>query len=227
MLVTWPFVMLLLDVWPLNRIQLSISNLPLPTLKKLGLEKLLFLLFATISSVVTVVVQHGAMAKTEIVPVSDRFGNAILACTRYLQQTVWPSKLAVFYPFPTSFPPAELAVAIGILVAIYALGIQQARTHPFVIVGWLWFLGTLVPVIGLVQVGAQARADRYMYLPLIGIFFALSWSLPVSVIQRHRINKAFTDSRTKDTKSWLVRPRFPPGPWLKRGHARRCELMTR
>ncbi len=190
MLVTWPLVMLLLDFWPLGRTTPGGGRWEMGDGKiwgRLGREKLPFLLLAIISSVVTVAVQHGAMAKTEIVPVGDRCGNAILAVTHYLQQTVWPAKLAVFYPFPTSFPPAELAVAIGILVAISVLGVRLARTHPFVIVGWLWFLGTLVPVIGLVQVGAQARADRYTYLPLIGVFLALSWSLPFLVLQRPRL----------------------------------------
>ncbi len=190
MLVTWPFVMLLLDFWPLNRIDpnaIGWSAAFRKAGKALVLEKLPFFALAALSSGVTVVVQHGAMAQTELLPIGDRAANATLAVTRYLEQTVWPTKLAVFYPFPTNFPLAELAVASGIFIAVLTYCLRQARTQPWVIVGWLWFLGTLVPVFGLVQVGAQARADRYTYLPLIGIFFALSWSLLHVRLQGHRI----------------------------------------
>ena len=180
MLVTWPFVMLLLDFWPLGRWRMADGKV----WKQLVVEKLPFLLLAVISSAITLAVQQGAMAKTEIVPIGDRFCNAVLACANYLQQTAWPAKLAVFYPFPTSFPAVEFSVAIGVLVAIFILVIRLARSHPFLIVGWLWFVGTLVPVIGLVQVGAQARADRYTYLPLIGVFFALSWGLHWLIMRR-------------------------------------------
>ena len=210
MLVTWPFVMLLLDYWPLRRAGVAdgrwkmedgktkTKTTPHPTLSPneaerakqrvlhLVLEKFPFLLLAGISSAITLAVQQGAMAKTEIVPIGDRFCNAVLACANYLQQTAWPAKLAVFYPFPTTFPATEFAIAAGVLIALFVLSIRSVRTHPFVIIGWLWFIGTLVPVIGLVQVGAQARADRYTYIPLIGVFIALSWGLHWLTVQRLR-----------------------------------------
>lgn len=192
MLVTWPFVMLLLDFWPLNRISLESKVFSLKSWRlnqKLLLEKLPFLLLTIVSSIITLVVQRGAMAKTELLAVEDRLGNAILAYANYLGQTAWPAKLAVFYPFPEHFPVVKFSIAIAILIAISVMAIRLARQHPYMIIGWLWFLGTLVPVIGLVQVGAQARADRYTYLPLIGIFFALSWGLTGLVAQRLWLEK--------------------------------------
>jgi len=188
MLVTWPFVMLLLDFWPLRRFELSTPNpqpstlnFHLSSLQSLVLEKLPFFALAALSAAVTLMVQHGAMTNTELLPLGARVANALLAVTQYLQQTVWPANLAVFYPLPTSLPPGQLVAAGALLGGITALAVRWARRHPPVLVGWLWFLGTLVPVIGLVQVGAQARADRYTYLPLIGIFLAVSWSLPLLV----------------------------------------------
>lgn len=180
MLVTWPFVMLLLDFWPLNRITQKPKIFSLESWKanqKLVSEKIPFFVLTILSSSITLIVQRGAMAKTELVTGSDRVSNAILAYTNYLQQTVWPTKLAVFYPFPTNIPVIELGIAIIVLIVISTLAIRLARSQPFVLIGWLWFLGTLLPVIGLVQVGAQARADRYTYLPLIGIFCTLIWGL--------------------------------------------------
>ena len=195
MLVTWPFVMLLLDFWPLRRIDLSTLDSRLSTLKPLVLEKLPFFALAITSCVVTVIVQSDAVAQTELVPVSDRLGNAALAYVAYLGQAVWPVHLAVFYPFPLELPPRQIIAAVVVLLMISAATLRLRQTHPFAITGWLWYIGTLMPVIGLVQVGSQARADRYTYLPLIGIFIMVAWSLG-ALVQAHARLKWFVSIAT-------------------------------
>jgi protein O-mannosyl-transferase len=177
MLVTWPFVLVLLDFWPLRRMDLATHEARRTTFKPLLLEKLPFLALAITSCVVTVIVQSDALAKTELVPLSARLGNAVLAYVDYLGQTLWPAGLAVFYPFPLELTARRIIAASAVLLVISAATLRLSRTQPYVIMGWLWYLGTLVPVIGLVQVGSQARADRYTYLPLIGIFIMMAWGL--------------------------------------------------
>lgn len=170
MLVTLPFVMLLLDWWPLRRLQPS-------TVPRLLLEKTPFFILTAISSWVTFHVQKqgGAMAGTEGFPLASRAGNALVAYVRYLGKTVWPQDLAVFYPHPGSWPGWMVVAAAVLLLGISALVVFKARMYPYLLVGWLWFLGMLVPVIGIVQVGIQAMADRYTYLPLIGVFLPVAW----------------------------------------------------
>jgi tetratricopeptide (TPR) repeat protein len=169
MLVTLPFVLILLDYWPLRR------QLPL---RSLVVEKLPLFALVIASSIVTFIVQRqgGAMSALDVMPISLRIGNAIVSYATYLWKTVWPANLAVFYPFPREISPAAIAGALVVLVAISVLAWRVARTRPYVPVGWLWYLGTLVPVIGLVQVGTQAMADRYTYVPLIGIAIAVAWT---------------------------------------------------
>lgn len=170
MLVTLPFVLLLLDYWPLKRFQLS-------TLWRLLLEKLPFFLLSIASSFITIRAQRsgGAVVPANLVPFTSRMGNALISYFRYLRKTVWPDDLAVFYPY-TVTPPLWQVVAAGIfLTAISILAVVLIRRRPYLWIGWLWFLGTLVPVIGLVQVGGQSMADRYSYVPLIGIFIMLVW----------------------------------------------------
>ena len=165
MLVTLPFVLLLLDFWPLQRNQL---------LWRLGVEKWPFFLLAAASCVVTVIAQRAeAIAPLAKYSLGVRFENVVTAYVRYLYKAIWPTKLAVFYPL---IPPAWPAVVLsaGVLAAV-SLWVWRAKSQPYLLVGWLWFLGTLVPVIGWVQVGDQALADRYTYFPLIGIFFAGVW----------------------------------------------------
>ncbi|MGB7748195.1 MAG: tetratricopeptide repeat protein [Verrucomicrobiia bacterium] len=186
MLVTLPFVMLLLDYWPLGRIAdcgLRIAdskNTPVraaqgSTLHQLLLEKWPFFLLAALSSTVTFLAQRNeAVASLAKVPLTLRLENAILAYGTYLLKAIWPTRLAVFYPLPKHITwPLTTTVATALLL-ISATAWLERRRNPWVLVGWLWFLGTLVPVIGLVQVGDQAMADRYSYFPLIGIFIALA-----------------------------------------------------
>jgi hypothetical protein len=185
MLVTWPFVLLLLDFWPLQRIARFRVKTPKPsalpsagpTLRHLIFEKLPFFALAIASSVITFIAQRGSdtMSPVSYLPISDRIGNALVSCVRYLGKMFWPEQLAFFYPYH-AWADWQVAGAGALLVVITLTAVWQMRRRPFLLVGWLWFLGTLVPVIGLVQVGLQAMADRYSYIPLIGPFVMIVWS---------------------------------------------------
>lgn len=185
MLVTWPFVMLLLDVWPLKRIGPSALNAQLSTLKKLAIEKLPFLALSLIFCAITLVVQHGAgaVSGTNKIGLAERLTNAVMSYVRYLGHTLWPADLAVIYPHPAAhyatdrWPVGLVVLAAVGLVVISFLCLRVWRSRPYFAVGWFWYMGTLVPVIGLVQVGEQAMADRYTYLPLIGPVIALVWAV--------------------------------------------------
>jgi len=176
MLVTVPFVLLLLDLWPLRRAEFPIKNQK-SQIKSLLVEKIPFFIISAISCVVTVVAQgHGeAISSVETVSVPHRLSNAAISCVAYLKQTIWPTSLSVFYRRSVEFPPGIVLGCALLLLAITVLTLRFARSRPYLLVGWCWFLGMLVPVIGLVQVGNQARADRYTYLPLIGVFIAVVW----------------------------------------------------
>ena len=171
MAVTMPFVLLLLDYWPLDRWARG--------RRRLLLEKLPFLAMAIALSVVAFIVQResGSMVATETIAWSARAQNAVWSYLAYLGLAVWPAGLAAFYPHPEgSLPSGRVAASAVLLLAVTAgLFAGRARLRPQ-LVGWLWYLGTLVPVIGLVQVGTQAMADRYAYVPLIGIFVAVAWT---------------------------------------------------
>ena len=165
-LVTLPFLLLVLDVWPLRRTARGA--------RALAVEKLPFLALAAAASAVTLAVQGEAIATGETFPLAVRLGNAVLSYARYLGLFFWPAKLAVFHPLdPAAVTPAAVAAAAGLLLAVSAAALALARARPYLVTGWLWYLGTLVPVIGLVQVGAQAMADRYAYVPFAGLALAL------------------------------------------------------
>jgi hypothetical protein len=174
MLVTLPFVLLLLDFWPLGRVSFQTrSNLP----KLIG-EKVPLLILAAMSSVVTVIVQQsgGAMAGLTAVPVAYRIANAFITYFTYMRRMVWPSGLAVLYPLEKAVTDGWLVAAFA-LIAFSILSICAAQRRPYILVGWFWYVGTLVPVIGLIQVGRQASADRYTYVPLIGLFLIFAFGL--------------------------------------------------
>jgi protein O-mannosyl-transferase len=187
MLVTWPFVMLLLDVWPLRRVELSILNSPprqseamagqLPTILRLVREKLPFFALSAASSVVTFLVQHGwgAVVPLDRVPLGLRLLNVPVSYLRYLGNLIWPTDLAVIYPYVRGWPVGIVLGALLLLGGATLLVLWQRRKRPYLLTGWAWFLGTLVPVIGLVQVGNQSIADRYTYLPSLGIFILAVW----------------------------------------------------
>lgn len=186
MLVTLPFVLLLLDYWPLGRWPTEEAGTgtrqPAPyeanvTVAQLVMEKLPFLVFAATSSVVTFLVQRSCKAVMDLekLPLSARIGNAFVSYVRYIGKMLWPTDLSVLYPHPLRWPLPVVAGAVLLLVCVSVLVVWAARRRRYLLVGWLWYLGTLVPVIGLVQVGGQSIADRYTYIPLIGLFIMVGW----------------------------------------------------
>lgn len=186
MLVTWPCVMLLLDFWPLRRIELANLNSQISTLRKLLVEKLPFFALVIASSVVTYLVQKtgGAVESLGRLSLEVRLENAVVAYARYLGKALWPAELSVVYPHPGSWPGWVIAGAALVVLAISAGAIKLRNRQPQLLVGWLWYLGTLVPVIGLVQVGSQSIADRYTYLPMIGVGIAFVWTVAALVEAR-------------------------------------------
>ncbi len=178
MLVTLPFVLLLFDWWPLRRVNLQLDTATLNRVRPLLVEKIPFLLLAAVSSAITMYAQSvgGAVRSFDQYPLSDRAMNAVVSYAKYLQKTIWPVELSVRYPHPGSTLSGwAVLLAVFILVAVTIAAIRWGRSRPYVLVGWLWYLGTLVPVIGLVQVGDQAMADRYTYVPLLGVFIVVAW----------------------------------------------------
>jgi tetratricopeptide (TPR) repeat protein len=177
MLVTLPLVLLVLDYWPLSRIGGHRSGtgrqLLIPVLEKVPLIAL-----SAVSSIITFLVQKGAVGRTEELPILERMNNAVVSYVLYLRQMLWPVDLAVFYPHPENrLPLWEIAFCLLLLVCITCVAIALRKKRPYLITGWLWYLGMLVPVIGLVQVGWQGRADRYTYLPQIGLYIATTWAV--------------------------------------------------
>jgi tetratricopeptide (TPR) repeat protein len=183
MLVTLPCVLLLLDYWPLRRwrpgpVAAPEPGTPAVPLGRLVLEKVPLFALVLASCAVTCFAQTKALAPITMFPLGVRVANALLAYVEYLGKMLWPLHLAVYYPHPGSEVSAVQAVGAGLFLAVVTLLVLvPGRRWPYLAVGWLWYLGTLVPVIGLVQVGNQALADRYTYVPLIGIFLALTWGV--------------------------------------------------
>jgi len=177
MLVTLPFVLLLLDYWPLGRLDARRSRTARQELQ-LVIEKIPLIALSAVSSVVTFLAQRGAIGWTEQLPVPARINNAIVSYVIYIRQMFWPAKLAVFYPHPEHrLRTWEISVALTALLGITAAAFALRKKAPYFITGWLWYLGTLVPVIGLVQVGWQGHADRYTYLPQLGLYIAITWAV--------------------------------------------------
>ena len=211
MVITLPFVLLLLDVWPLQRVQgrgpttsspsrggknrrqeKKVEVLPswlgLPQLpaSRLFLEKLPLLFFSAGSAVITVIAQRTvAMRSLTQIPLEDRIENAVYSYALYVWKALWPTQLALYYPHPThTLSMWQLGLAVLFLLSVSTVVWNQRSARPYLITGWLWYLGTLVPVIGIVQVGDQALADRYAYIPLIGIFVMVVWGVADSADQR-------------------------------------------
>ncbi len=158
MLVTFPFLLLLLDVWPFRRAQWP----------RVVIEKLPFFALSLASASLTYFAQRSDGA-VQTVPFGVGVRNALISYLVYIRQAFWPVRLIAYYPFPKSIAMWQAAAALAVLLCVSALAIFAWRTRPYLATGWFWYLGTLVPVIGLVQVGAQAHADRYMYVPLAGL----------------------------------------------------------
>jgi len=217
MLVTLPFVLLLLDYWPLGRLEIEKpllceyrksektdpphvkklnpkrkgsksedprktekQNFQQPAYLQLVWEKIPFFVLSLASSIITYMAQQkgGAVGTYQSFPLSARIGNALVSYFSYIEKMVWPKDLAVLYPHPGMLPPWQVLGAALFLVLTTFLILWTVRRVPYLTVGWLWYLGTLVPVIGIVQVGVQSMADRYTYVPLIGLFIMIAWGVP-------------------------------------------------
>lgn len=198
MLVTLPFVMLLLDYWPLRRIGTAARPWGACAVAKLVLEKSPWLAMALASALSTVIAQRGteSLIAMENLPLGLRIGNAVLSYWRYIGKTIWPADLAVFYPFPYGgIPTVHVVFALTGLAVVCATVVYLHRRAPYVFVGWFWYLGTLVPVIGFVQVGSQAMADRYAYVPLIGLSMIPAWGVPALLARWSRNRSGATLER--------------------------------
>jgi hypothetical protein len=179
MLVTFPFL-LLLDYWPLGRT----GGSPL----RLVLEKVPLLVLALADTAFSVVQGRrvGALRTLTGLPFPSRVANAVLAYTGYLRKALWPADLAVLYPYPHAFGVLPVATAVLVLAGVSAVALAFARRAPYLIVGWLWYLGTVAPTIGLLQVGHQSMADRYTYVPLVGVFLAAAFG-GRALVERYRL----------------------------------------
>jgi Tfp pilus assembly protein PilF len=243
MLVTLPFVLLLLDYWPLRRLQLpwfevqgsrfkvqgsappasdqpstppslhpsiipSLPSSPTPLLRLLW-EKLPFFALSAASSLVTVLAQQkgGAIATFDMLPLDARFANAAVAYVQYLAKLFWPADLSPIYPHPDHWGGWPVAGAAAVLLFLTAAVWRGRRWFPYALTGWLWFLGMLVPVIGIVQVGSQAFADRYTYLPLVGIMIACAWLGAASIGKR--IVPIMLSLALLATLAWRTREQLP------------------
>jgi tetratricopeptide (TPR) repeat protein len=185
MLVTLPFVLLLLDYWPFRRFPKTGSDqrdwdagmIPVSKVRPLLMEKVPLFVLATLSGIVTYIVQQrgGAVESGEALSRTARMANTLVSYVNYIGATIWPAGLAVLYPHPRSLPAIQVVGSLLLLTAITAAVFTKVKRMPYLAAGWLWYVITLVPVIGMVQVGIQARADRYTYLPLIGLFIMAVW----------------------------------------------------
>jgi tetratricopeptide (TPR) repeat protein len=207
MLVTLPFVFLLLDYWPLKRLQFGQEKGSdgitenhkdtRPGILQLVQEKIPLFLISAGLSVVTFIAQGsaGAVQSLGALPLQERVANALVSYWSYLQKMIWPSELSAFYPHPGDSLPVWQGLISAVLLAFFSVGaIRMVRCAPYLVVGWFWYLGTLVPVIGLVQVGAQAMADRYAYVSLIGMFIIIAWGLPELMAKWHHKEKILSIS---------------------------------
>lgn len=187
MLVTLPFVLLLLDYWPLQRLKFG-DRSALPLIQ----EKTVLFALSAVSCVVTIMVQRSgeALRSFDDFPLTVSIPNALVSYVRYIGKTIWPQNLAVFYPHPGFSLPTWQAAGAGLLLVCLSIAvIRWARRHPYLVVGWLWYLGTLVPVIGLVQTGNHGMADRFTYVPLIGLFMMIGWGFP-EILGKYRFRTA-------------------------------------
>jgi len=187
MAVTVPLALLLLDFWPLGRIQWPSGG---PALRRVIAEKVPLLAMSAVAGALTFMAQrnYGAVVVLGQLPLGARAANALVATVSYMLKALWPVNLAAFYP-PHPHAPATVLGAATLLALITAAAVKSARSRPYFLVGWLWFLGMLVPVIGLVQVGGQAMADRYTYLPFVGLSIAAIWTVADALKRRPGLHR--------------------------------------
>jgi tetratricopeptide (TPR) repeat protein len=252
MLVTLPFVLLLLDFWPLQRFDklgrqiLTEENKSLPgnkgkkkssgakglsgvgqvqktemhryrwaSIRPLVVEKIPLFVLAALSCVVTCAAQAkgGAVKSLQSFPLDSRIANALVSYIVYIGKTVWPSGLAVYYPHPGLLPIWQVMGAVLLVIAVTVGVVWRAKRFPFLVTGWFWFAGTLVPVIGIVQVGNQAMADRYTYIPLIGLFILAAWGIPELLSKLRCRKEALFASSALVLSSLLVVTWLQTGYW--------------
>lgn len=177
MLVTLPFVLLLLDYWPLSRFTFRQMH---KSITKVILEKIPLIILSIASSMITFLAQKKSQSVVplELLSFQTRLSNAFVAYVKYIYKTLWPVDLTVLYPYPGAVPLDQLLFSIVILVIITVIVLCFIQDYRYLFIGWFWYLGTLIPVIGIIQVGAQAMADRYTYIPLIGLFIMVAWGIP-------------------------------------------------
>jgi len=211
MLVTLPFILLLLDFWPLRRFTASFSpeggtgspDLYHPILSDHGglvrsgwrwllLEKVPLIILAVLSGVITIYAQKagGAIIALDRISMTDRMANALVSYVMYLYKMIWPDKLALLYPYPHAFPLHFILLAAFLIGLFTIIALKAPARFAYVKTGWLWYLGTLVPVIGIIQVGNQAMADRYTYIPMIGVFILIAWVIP-HLLKGMRLRRTF------------------------------------
>jgi len=226
MVVTVPFVLLLLDVWPLRRLALNAEGLKVRSVMPLLWEKTPFFLLSAADCVITLVVQKnaGAMEVIRHLTLDARVTNAVVSYVRYLEKLFWPAKLSIVYPHPANhfllndaWSGWQAGAAALLLVVISIICVRQARNRPYLAVGWFWYLGMMVPVIGLVQVGEQAMADRYTYLPLIGPIVALVWFFGELFSARRVAPPGTAASSTASARAVPFGPMLPTGAAVAAG----------
>ncbi len=208
MLVTFPFALLLFDFWPLRRF----------TFPKVVWEKLPLFALSAIASAITYSVQQSTGAVLEI-PFAVRIQNAFISYVAYIGQTIWPASLSVIYPYRESIPLWQTAAALALLAAITTVAVRTWRTHPWFATGWFWYLGALVPVIGLVQVGLQSRADRYTYIPLIGLFIILAWGAADILARWPQTKTSIAVAAAVSCVAWMA------VSWIQIGYWRNSETL--
>lgn len=201
-LVTFPFTLILLDIWPLRRTQWR-KNL---------WEKLALIALSGAVAAVTYAVQKTAGA-VQPFALTRRVANAIISYVTYIGQTFWPVRLACFYPAPDSIPPWKVVLAAAAILGVSVLALLAVRTRPYVTTGWFWYLGTLVPVIGIVQVGTQAHADRYMYIPMVGLSVILAWGAADMVAKWPRTKRAVAAAGILSCAACMAAASVQAGHW--------------
>ncbi len=229
MLVTLPFVLLLLDWWPLDRFAQSRKESTAATQKQqktsigyskatflhLAAEKVPLLVLSALSSVITLTAQHsgGAISSLERVSLDYRIANMFVSYIKYIGKTIWPSRLAVFYPRPHLGLSETTTVICVLLFILISFGVYVGRHKKYITMGWLWYVGTLVPVIGLVQVGAQAMANRYMYISMLGLLVIIAWAVKDLIANRLRWKIVAAVSTTVVLSSAVILTRMQVKHW--------------
>jgi hypothetical protein len=195
MIVTLPFVLLLLDYWPLRRLRFkgvarAETESPQGSPAKIVLEKVPLILLSIGAGVLTLLKQqaHGAVSSLGSFPISHRISNALVSYLKYMVNMIWPHDLAAVYPYPASIPLWQILGTCLLMILLTFLIFKLSAKHPYLAVGWLWFLGTLIPVIGIIKIGSHAMADRYTYMTFVGLYIIVAWGLP-DIFNRFGVKK--------------------------------------